>query len=146
VRKIDEITVGEKIHYQTSIDEKIHYDFMRLSGDVSPIHTDKKFAEANGHKDCLGYAFLLTSVLSKVYGTIFPGGSELCLKQECNFPSPYYIGDELRFTIEVLNKNEKLKLLTVMTTIENQDNMTIFRGQGVFQLSLTGKIPKQSKD
>ena len=136
MRKIDEISVGEKIHYETSIDEEMHYAFMRLSGDDSPIHTDKEFAEANGHKDRIGYAFLLTSVLSRVYGTIFPGGSELCLKQECNFPNPYYIGDELRFTIEVLNKNEKLKLLTVMTLVENQEKATIFKGQAVFQLSL----------
>jgi len=58
---------------------------------------------------------------------MFPGGNELCLKQECNFPNPYYIGDELRFFIEVINKNEGLKLLTVMVVIKNQEDKVILK-------------------
>ena len=137
MKLIDEISVGEKINYKILITEEIHNDFMKFSGDNSPIHSDKKFAQSNGYKERLGYAFLLTTILSKIYGTIFPGGSELCLKQEANFPNPYYIGDELEFNIEVINKNEDLKLLTVMTIVENQEKKVIFKGQGVFQLSLS---------
>ncbi len=136
MKNIEDIKPGEKIDYAVRITEDMHHDFLQLSGDDSLIHTDKNFARANQYKDRLGYAFLTTCILSKIYGTIFPGGSELCLKQECNFPNPYYVGDDLRFTVEVLNKNEKLKLLTVMTVVENQENAVIFRGQAVFQLSL----------
>ncbi len=136
MKKINEISVGEKVIYKVKITEKMHHDFMRLSGDNSLIHTNKNFAQTNGYKDCLGYAFLISTILSKIYGTIFPGGSELCLKQECNFTSPYYVDDELIFSVEVINKNEILRLLTVMTVVENQDGTGIFRGKAVFQLSL----------
>lgn len=136
MKSINEISVGERITYKTMVIEEMHNDFMKLSGDNSPIHSDKKFAQLNGYKDRLGYAFLLTTILSKVYGTVFPGGSELCLKQESNFPNPYYIGDELEFRVEVIDKNEELKLLTVMTVVENQEKKVIFKGKGVFQLSL----------
>ena len=136
MKHIDSISVGEKITHSITITEKMHNDFMNFSGDNSPIHSDKGFALSNGYQDRLGYAFLLTCVLSKIYGTIFPGGSELCLKQECDFPNLYYIGDKLEFQIEVINKNEELKLLTVMTVVKNQEGKVVFRGKAVFQLKL----------
>ena len=43
----------------------------------------------------VGYAFLLTSALSKIYGIYFPGGNELCLHQTCNFKRPFFVNDTL---------------------------------------------------
>lgn len=136
MKSIKEVLIGEKIKYRVLITEDMHNSFMQLSGDNSPIHSDEKFAQLNGYGGRLGYAFLLTSILSKIYGTIFPAGSELCLKQETNFPNPYYIGDELEFEVEVINKNEELKLLTVMTVAQDQRKKVVFKGMGIFQLSL----------
>jgi len=137
---IDEVSVGENIVHKIVITEEMHNNFSDLSGDDSPIHSDSEFAKMNGYKGRIGYAFLITTILSKIYGTIFPGGSELCLKQECNFPHPYYIDDELIFKIEVIHKNEDLRLMTVMTNVENQEQKNVFRGKGVFQLSLGKSI------
>ncbi|PIT89472.1 MAG: enoyl-CoA hydratase, partial [Candidatus Levybacteria bacterium CG10_big_fil_rev_8_21_14_0_10_36_7] len=99
MKLIQDITEGEEISHQITITFRLYQQFMDLSGDTSPIHSNKNFAQAHGFKDVLGYAFLLTALLSKIYGTIFPGGSELCLQQECNFPKPYYINDTLTFKI-----------------------------------------------
>ena len=136
MKSIEKINTGYKFEYTIEITKEMHFGFMKFSGDDSPIHKDMNIAMSNNFKKPIGYAFLLTCILSKIYGTIFPGGNELCLKQECNFPNPYYVGDELRFILEVINKNEGLKLLTVMVIIKNQDNKIIFKGQSVFQLSL----------
>lgn len=140
MKGIQDVTVGEVVTHTVVVTEKKHNDFQALSGDDSPIHSDPAFARTNGFKDKLGYAFLLTAILSEIYGTIFPGGSELCLKQECHFPQPHYVGDELTFRVEAIHKNEDLHLLTVMTSAANQEKQVVFRGKATFQLSL-GQVP-----
>ena len=136
LRIIQDIFIGEEFVHKVAMTEALHLGFMELSGDKSPIHTDVEFAKKNGFQACLGYAFLLPLILSKIYGMLFPGGSELCLRQDTNFPNPYYVGDDLTFRIVVLDKNDDLQLLTAMTTIVNQDSKSIFRGKVVFKLSL----------
>lgn len=134
---IDDIYVGQKILHQEHITPEKHQEFGLLSGDQSPIHTDLEFCRAQGYEKLVGYAFLLTTILSKIYGTIFPGGSELCLSQNCKFKNPYFIGDELNFELVVTHKNQSLKTVSIETKIYNQNQKVIFQGQADMLLSLT---------
>jgi len=139
LKLITDISVGDTYLESILITQDLHNDFATLSGDDSPIHTSIEFAKRNGYKDCLGYAFLITTLLSKLYGTKFPGGSELCLKQDCSFPSPYFVGDILEFTITVKSINIPLKLLTATTVVLNNSKNIVFRGDVTFQLKLVNK-------
>ena len=61
----------------------------------------------------MGYAFLITAILSKIYGMFFPGGTELCLKQICNFKKPFFLNDTLKINLKVIQINYEAKLLTI---------------------------------
>jgi len=63
--------------------------FAALSGDYSPIHCDEQFCSKTRFKKRIGYAFLLTGFLSKLYGEHLPGGSSICIKQESKFIKPF---------------------------------------------------------
>jgi 3-hydroxybutyryl-CoA dehydratase len=133
---IEDVKIGQSFTHSLTVTEEIHDQFCQLSGDDSPIHTNEEFCQKTKFKKRVGYAFLLTAVLSKVYGTVFPGGSELCLKQTCNFKRPFFIGDLLSFEIEVSHKNVSTKIITVKNRVKNQENSVIFTGEGILQLSL----------
>ena len=133
---IDDVTVGHKCEYSITITEELHKKFCLLSGDDSPIHIDEEFCKKTRFEKRIGYAFLITTVLSKIYGTIYPAGSELCLKQTCNFKNPFYIDDILNFEIEVTHKNESLKIITLSSKVKNQDDLIIFTGEAILQLTL----------
>lgn len=136
MKLIKDISVGYNYNKSILITRDLHNNFAQLSGDNSPIHTSIEFAKKNGYQDCLGYAFLITTLLSRIYGTQFPGGSELCLKQDCSFPTPYFVGDLLEFSITVKSVNNPLKLMTASTVVLNNDKNVVFRGNVVFQLKL----------
>jgi 3-hydroxybutyryl-CoA dehydratase len=133
---INDLKIGDKASHSVLITQKMHDGFAELSGDDSPIHTDPKFCEKTKFKKPLGYAFLLTTILSKIYGTIYPGGSELCLSQTCEFKNPFYVNDTLNYNLEVIQRNESLKLVTIKTIVRNQDNKVVFKGEAMLQLSL----------
>jgi acyl dehydratase len=136
MKKFDNIKIGDTYEYTLNYTESDHYNFMQLSGDDSLIHTSQSFARKNGFDSVLGYAVILTSYLSKIYGTEFPGGNELCLRQECNFRNPFYIGDKIIFNIEVTSKTNKLKILEVNNLIRNDQGVLIFTGKAILKLSL----------
>jgi acyl dehydratase len=136
LKLIRDISVGDTYKESILITQYLHDNFAQLSGDNSPIHTSIEFANRNGYKDCLGYAFLITTLLSRIYGTQFPGGSELCLKQDCSFPTPYFVGDLLEFNITVNSVNISLELMTATTVVLNKDKNVVFKGDVTFQLKL----------
>ena len=133
---IDQVKIGDKKDYGIMITEDLHAEFGKFSGDHSPIHTDINFCKKNGYQDKIGYAFLLTTALSKIYGVHFPGGSELCLQQTCKFIRPYYVGELLKFTLKVLQKNDSAKTVTIKSQIKNPNGFTIFEGESILLLSL----------
>jgi acyl dehydratase len=132
----DDVKIGDVYEYEFDYTESVHYDFMQLSGDDSRIHTSQSFARKNGFKNVLGYAFVLTSFLSKIYGTKFPGGNELCLKQECSFRNPFYIGDKIMFCIEVISKTDGLDVIEITNSAETDKGILVFTGKAALKLSL----------
>ena len=133
---IDDINIGKEINKSIEITEKLHFDFCKLSGDDSPIHTNKEFAKKSNYEEPIGYAFLIPTLLSGIYGKIFPAGSELCLSQNCEFRAVYYVGDTLFFNLKVIQKNTSFKLITLDVNVKNQNNIKIFSGQSIMKLIL----------
>ena len=62
---------GKKISFKIKISKKIHNDFKYFSGDNSKIHSDIEFCRKNNYKKLMGYGFLITCILSNIYGTKF---------------------------------------------------------------------------
>mgnify|MGYP001121515535 FL=1 len=135
--EIQNINCGNSFEFSFNYTERVHSDFMRFSGDDSNIHTSLDFATKNGYKGVIGYAFALTAFLSKIYGTQFPGGNELCLKQECNFRNPFYVGDRIIFTITVRSINFELKTLELTSSAKVDGGILIFTGLALLKLSLS---------
>jgi 3-hydroxybutyryl-CoA dehydratase len=132
---IKKLKIGLKRQYTLKITSKLHNQFKKFSGDNSPIHNDLNFCKINRYKKKLGYAFLLTAALSKIYGVYFPGGNELCVHQSCNFRKPYFINDNLLFTLKVIQLNKESKIITLNIDITCK-NKIIFNGQSILKLSL----------
>ena len=134
---IEDINIGDNYKFLFDYSEKVHNDFGSLSGDFSRVHSSEEFATKNGFDGVLGYAFALSAFLSKIYGTEFPGGNELCLKQISNFRKPFYIGDKIEFIIEVSSLNIDNKIIGIDTSASNSKGIIIFNGSALLQLSLS---------
>ena len=136
--QIKNIKIGLTNKFSLKVTEKLHNDFKKFSGDNSPIHSDFKFCKENNYKKKLGYAFLITSALSKIFGVYFPGGNELCLHQSCNFRNPFFINDTLLFKLKVVQVNIPSKIISIHTEVRSNKKI-IFDGHSILKLSLNKK-------
>ena len=133
-RAFSEIKVGDKEEFEVIIDKTIHDNFSKISGDYSPIHCDDIFSEKTKFGRKIGYAFLLTSFLSRLYGEYLPGGSSVCIKQSANFIRPFFIGDKIKVVGEVVNKSESTKFIEIKSEMYKENKECIFRGNGTVQI------------
>jgi len=133
-KSFSEINAGDKAEFEVSIDEKIHNSFSELVGDFSPVHCDDEFCSKTKFKKKIGYAFMLTGFLSRLYGEYLPGGSSICIKQSADFLKPFFIGDKIKVIGEVINKVESTQFVEIKSEMFRNDGECIFRGNGIVQI------------
>tara|TARA_B100000315_G_C14329376_1_gene474554 strand:+ start:225 stop:653 length:429 start_codon:yes stop_codon:yes gene_type:complete len=133
-KSFSEIKAGDKEEFEVTVDESIHDAFSKISGDYSPIHCDEEFSSKTKFGKKIGYAFFLTSLLSRFYGEYLPGGSSVCIKQDANFMKPFFIGDKIKIVGEVVSKIESTKFVEIKTEIYKDNKEVIFRGNGIVQI------------
>ena len=132
-KPFDQIKIGDTAEFDIVIDDSLHNAFSTMVQDHSSIHVDDSFAKKNKFSKKIGYAFLLTSFLSQLYGEHLPGGSSICLKQESNFIKPYYIGEAITIKAEVIEKVKSTRLVTIKTTMLSGKDI-IFKGNGIVKV------------
>lgn len=95
-KSFDKINIGDEAQFSVEITEKIHNNFAELFKDFSPIHSNDKFCAQTKFKKKIGYAFMLTGLLSRLYGKYLPGGNSICIKQEAMFIKPFLLAIKLK--------------------------------------------------
>ena len=133
-KSFSEIKIGDKAEFEAFIDEKMHNSFSEMFKDFSPIHCDDAFCLKTKFKKKIGYAFMLTGFLSRLYGEYLPGGSSICIKQTANFIKPFFIGDKITVVGEVTGKVESTKFVEIKSEMLRNGNECVFRGTGIVQI------------
>lgn len=125
----DELSVGMKCSFESSITQDMMEKFMDITGDRNPIHTNREFAVAKGYNGPIAYGMLTASFMSTLAGMYIPGERSLIHQAECKFIKPVYIGDRLFINGEIKGKNELYHLIELSVTIYNEKQEKVFKGK-----------------
>lgn len=107
--------------------------FQAASGDNHPIHYDRVFCRRHGHRDLLAHGFQI-AIQTAAGAGIFPFLVEDSLKgfieQSSRFLGPVYAGDTLypRLTVTELKPQRTTGVLTLGSTVHNQDSRLVLEG------------------
>ena len=126
--KFDDITIGLTKEFSIEITESMLDNFAEFSGDYNESHMDENYASTTifGKRICHG--MLLTSFFSRLVGMSIPGKNALYFSQSINFQSPCFIGDQILVRGEVIEKSGFEHMITIKTTILNQDSKCLIDG------------------
>ncbi|MEM0987654.1 MAG: MaoC family dehydratase [Pseudomonadota bacterium] len=134
-RYFDDFEVGERFYLPSrTMTEALFSAFQLASGDNHPIHYDRHYCAAQGHRDLLahGYQVLIqccigAGVLPQVMGPSLIG----FIEQSSRFLKGVYCGDTLYPSVVIsdLKRQNSTGVMTVAITVHNQDGVLVCDGE-----------------
>ena len=118
--KFDDISVGyktERVGFYIRPEEID--DFVRLSGDASPLHINDEFAKAKGFDGRIVHGIMLASKISYIIGMVIPGEGGIYMAQELVFHKPIYVNEQCAVQGTVIRKSEATRIVEIKTEIFN---------------------------
>lgn len=127
-RTFDELAVGDS----ASIERRLTMDDIKLfavmSGDVNPAHVDEDFAKSSRFQEIIAHGMWGGALISTVLGTEMPGPGTIYLGQTLRFRAPVGLGDVLKVTVQVREKDDEKKRVTFDCFCTNQDGRHVIEG------------------
>ena len=133
-RYFEDFTAGETFYIPSrTVTDGQFAAFQAASGDNHPIHYDRPFCAAHGHRDLLAHGFQVVIQTAPGAG-IFPYLVEDSLlgfiEQSSRFLKPVYSGDTLYPILRVaeLKPQRTTGVLTLASEIKNQSDEMVLEG------------------
>jgi len=124
------IEENEEYRHSFSFSQEEVQKFAEVTGDKNPIHLDAEYAAKTMFKKPIMHGFLGGSMLSKVFGTMFPGEGTIYLKQSMSFRKPMYVDMEYEavFVVKEINR-EKHRGIVETKIIEKESGDATIVGE-----------------
>ncbi len=133
-RYFEDFKVGETFYIPSrTVTDAQFAAFQSASGDNHPIHYDRPYCAAHGHRDLLAHGFQVVIQTAPGAG-IFPYLVEDSLlgfiEQSSRFLKPVYCGDTLypSLTVAELKAQRSTGVLTLASIVKNQNDETVMDG------------------
>ncbi|MDX2234330.1 MAG: MaoC family dehydratase [Hyphomonadaceae bacterium] len=142
VRRFDELAVGERFPCPARTLTDAHFSaFQALSGDNHPIHYDRPYCRAQGHRDLLAHGFMVLALTAAGAG-LFPHviGEKLVgfTEVSARFLKPVYPGDTLYPLLEItaLTRQRSTGVVSMAASVDNQDGVRVLEGAHAYLVRL----------
>jgi 3-hydroxybutyryl-CoA dehydratase len=124
----DEITIGQTASFSKLIEEQDIQLFATVSGDVNPVHLDADFAASTPFKERIAHGMLTGAIVSAALAMELPGPGTIYLGQSLRFRLPVKIGDTVTVSLEVTDKRDDKKFVTLDCVATNQAGKVVASG------------------
>ena len=130
-RTIEELAVGDTAELTRSVTAETIREFVEVTGDDNPLHSDPAFAATTRFGDVIAPGILTGGLISAVIGTRLPGPGTIYLSQAFRFLRPVRIGDAITARVEVTEVLREKNRLALRTTCANQAGETVIEGEAL---------------
>lgn len=120
---------GLSHEFEAELTQSMVDDFIRLSGDQNPLHTDIEFAKHAGFPSTVAHGLLTSALYSRLVGCYLPGRYCFLHGIDLDFVKPAFVGDRLRVSGAVIHLNEAYRRVEIRATIHNNRGDLISRAK-----------------
>ncbi|MCA1032317.1 enoyl-CoA hydratase [Bacillus timonensis] len=128
-RKIDEITVGEKLSLTEKIEDKDLLLFLGLTNDANPLYIQHDYASQTPFKKPIVPSIMLTGIVTSAISKYLPGPGSHIIKQDLSFPKPVYHYATIKFLFEVTKVHPIDHTIEVSVSATNESDETVIQGK-----------------
>jgi 3-hydroxybutyryl-CoA dehydratase len=111
------------------ITNEIYSGFISIFKDNNPLHTNLNFAIEKNFKSCVMHGNILNGFISFFVGECLPLKNVIIHSQSINYKNPFYLEDELKLTVEIVNIFESVNAIDFKFIFTNTQNIIIAKGK-----------------
>ena len=124
----DEIAIGQTASYTRQVEERDIQLFAAVSGDVNPVHLDASFAATTPFGERIAHGMLTGAIISAALAMELPGAGTVYVSQSLRFRRPVKIGDTVTVALEVIEKQDRRKVVILDCKARNQNGQLVANG------------------
>lgn len=127
-RPYDTLKIGDQATFEKTLTERELALFAAVSGDMNPLHLNDDFAKTTQFGGRIAHGMWSGSLISAALAMKLPGPGTIYLGQEVKFSRPVRLNDTLTVTLTVKELRDDKKIVTLDTTVTNQDGKKVVTG------------------
>ncbi|MGE8206341.1 MaoC/PaaZ C-terminal domain-containing protein [Heyndrickxia sp. NPDC080065] len=127
-RKIEQITVGEKLTFTEKIEDKDLLLYLGLTNDANPLYIQHDYAAQTPFERPIVPTIMLTGFITSAISKYLPGPGSHIVKQSLEFPKPVYHYESIHFLFEVTEVNRKKHIIDINIHATNELSETVVTG------------------
>lgn len=124
-----DISVGLQRQYSKTLTERDLALFAETSGDYNPVHLDSTYAASTAFGERIAHGMWSGALISAAIATTLPGPGSVYRSQTLKFSKPVKLGDTITITLTVIDKKDRVKLVTLACEGQNQRGETVVKGE-----------------
>ncbi|MFD1737124.1 MaoC/PaaZ C-terminal domain-containing protein [Bacillus salitolerans] len=128
-RKIEEMTVGEKLTLTEKIEDKDILLYLGLTNDANPLFIQHDFASQTPFKKPIVPQIMLTGIMTSAISKYLPGPGSAILQQNIKFIKPVYHYATIEFLFEVTAINMKSDEVEITVKAINEEKEVVIEGK-----------------
>ena len=126
-----ERTIGHIAEFEKTFSSEDVALFSSISNDNNPIHLDAEYAEKSIFGRRVVHGLLVSSLFSKIFGTIYPGSGSIYLTQNVKFLKPAFVGENLKAVITLIEFDEIKNRGNFITEVFNMSDQKLITGEAI---------------
>ncbi|WP_210468612.1 MaoC/PaaZ C-terminal domain-containing protein [Sporosarcina sp. 6E9] len=128
-RKIEEITVGEKLKLTEKIEDKDLLLYLGLTNDGNPLYIQHDYASQTPYENPIVPTIMLTGIISSAISKYLPGPGSHIVEQHLEFPKPVYHYATIDFLLEVIEVDHSTNKIIVKVEASDGDKDVVVAGE-----------------
>lgn len=128
-RKLEDISIGEKLIVTEHIDEKHIYLYLALTGDTNPLYTQYNYASQTKYNKPIVPSFIISGLVSAAVTKHLPGPGSHIVKKELQFDQHIYHNETISIHFEVVEINLDLNEVCINVSVLNKTQTEIANGK-----------------
>ncbi|MFD3445342.1 MaoC/PaaZ C-terminal domain-containing protein [Microbacteriaceae bacterium 4G12] len=128
-RKIEEISVGEKLTITEKIEDKDLLLYLGLTDDSNPLYIQHDYASQTPYRKPIVPSVMLTGMITTAITKYLPGPGSHVLRQDLTFVKAVYHYATLQFRFEVVAVDVQEHTVEMMVTAYDEEQDLVIQGR-----------------
>jgi len=127
-RKIEELSVGEKLTLTEKIEDRDLLLFLGLTNDANPLYIQHDYASQTPFKKPIVPSIMLTGIITSAVSKYLPGPGSHLYKQIITFPREVYHYDTIEFLFEIVEIDLLKHMVEINVQATNEAGEVVVEG------------------